>query len=69
MEWREILRNWKTTCGAAILAVGVLLKALYPGRSEVIDKAAEVLIALGPILGLLAAKDADKSGTADKPVP
>ncbi len=67
--WREILYNWKTSTAALITALGILLKVLYPAKGEVIDRAADVFLALGPILGLLVAKDAGKSGTADKPVP
>jgi preprotein translocase subunit SecE len=65
----NILRNWKTSVAAAITAVGVLLKVVWPTRGEIIDRAADVFITLGPILGLLFAKDGDLSGTATKPNP
>lgn len=65
----DILRNWKTSVAAVIIAIGVLLKVIWPTRGELIDRAADVMIALGPILGLLAAKDANLSGTATKPNP
>ena len=67
--WNELVRNWKTSVAAAIIAVGVLLKVIWPGRGEVIDRACDVFIALGPILGLLAAKDSTISGTAANPNP
>jgi hypothetical protein len=51
------------------MATGVMMKVLWPGRGEVIDRACDVLITLGPILGLLAAKDGDLSGTAERPNP
>jgi hypothetical protein len=67
--WNELIYNWKTTVAALITAVGVLLKVLFPGSGEIIDRAADVFVTLGPILGLLLAKDAGKSGTAASPNP
>ena len=67
--WQEILFNWKTTAGGVIFALGVLLKVIFPAKGEIIDRAADVLLALGPILAMLAAKDGGKSGTATSPNP
>lgn len=58
-----LLRSWKTTVAACVTAIALLVKTLYPNRSEIIDRAADVFLALGPIFGLLFAKDYDQSGT------
>jgi hypothetical protein len=65
----NIVRNWKTSVAALFIAIGVMLKVVWPDKGDLIDRAADVLIALGPILGLLAAKDGDLSGTAERPNP
>jgi hypothetical protein len=69
MMWNEIIRNWKTSVAGLIFALGVLLKVMFPAKGEIIDKAADVFLALGPILGLLFAKDGGNSGTAANPNP
>lgn len=63
----NILANWKTTVAGLITALGLLLKILYPGKESIIDQAANVMIALGPVIGLLVAKDASMTGTTANP--
>lgn len=63
----NVIANWKTTVAALITAIGLLLKVVFPNSGEVIDQAGNVMIAVGPVLGLLFAKDSSVTGTAANP--
>lgn len=64
---QNVLANWKTTVAALITAIGLFLKVVFPDSGEIIDQGANVMIAVGPVLGLLFAKDASKTGTSENP--
>lgn len=67
--WANILRNWKTSGAAAVMAITGIVVVFFPTKSDVINKVAEgIVILAGAIIGLCA-KDGDRSGTAGSPNP
>lgn len=67
--WNNIIRNWKTSGAAAVMAAAGIFVVFFPTQSDVINKVAQGIVLLaGAIIGLCA-KDGDRSGTANNPNP
>lgn len=55
---KNLLKNWKTTLAAAIGASSAIVPVILPQYAPITAKLFEIAV----ILGLVAAKDGDKTG-------
>lgn len=65
--WENIIRNWQTSGSGLITAVAALVAIFYPDKTAVINQIASGVAVLFGAIFALAAKDGNKSGTADSP--
>lgn len=65
----DALRNWKTTAVGLLLALfGVVQMTKAPSFKDALTNPTTQIALVGAALGFFA-KDADKTGTTDKPRP
>ena len=67
--WNDFVYSKRTSICGVIVAIAVFFRIFFPQKETLINQLVEALIGLVGAAGLLFAKDGNKSGTADKPVP